>query len=243
MASPVLEDDTFAKEVQDGYAGETMTLRGAVEKTAILGGVCVGTACLGWGMIAKGWFPFWISWLLAGIAIALVIAIAARPSRSPALAPYYAAVEGVLLGAVSRIYETELEGIVLQALITTAAVFFAMLGAYQLGWLRPSRKFVAIVITAALGVGLIYTIHFALGIFGTGLPFVTGNGSGSMIFSGMICVVAALNLILDFGRIEQGAKVGAPRYMEWYSAFALLVTIIWLYIEILRFLSRFRKRD
>mgnify|MGYP002623623264 CR=1 FL=1 len=242
MASPVLDDDTFVKEVE-GYSGKAMTLRGAVEKTAILGGICFGTGWIGWGMMATGWFPYWMTWILAGLALVLVIAIAAKPARSPVLAPYYAGMEGVLLGAVSWLYEAEFDGIVLQALLSTAAVFFAMLGAYRLGWLRPSRKFIAIVIAATLGVALIYAVHFVLSLFGSGLPFVSGEGNGPMIFSGIICIIAALNLILDFGRIEEGAMAKAPQYMEWYSAFALLVTIIWLYIEILRFLAKFRKRD
>lgn len=242
MANPVLEENTFVKEA-DGYAGEAMTLRGTVEKTAILGAVCFGTATVGWKLMAAGWLPFWGYWLLAAGAVGLVIALAVKPSRSPRLAPAYAAVEGVLLGALSAMYEAELDGIVLQALVSTAAVFFAMLGAYQLGWLRPSRKFIAIVMSVTLGVAAIYALHLIGSLFGVGLPFITGDGNGPLIFSGMVCVVAALNLVIDFGRIEEGAKVGAPKYMEWYSAFALLVTVIWLYVELLRFLSKLRKRD
>lgn len=239
MANPVLQSESFTKEVgREGVFGQTMTVRGAISKSFLLGFICFFMAWAAWGSPYAGVLA--PAGGIGGFLIACVLCF--KPKWSAMLAPIYAVLKGLMLGAISSYFEAKYQGIVIQAVGTTAGVFFAMLGAYQMGLIRPTRQFMAIVIGATLGIAVIYLASFVASFFGSSFSFISGNGEFAILFSGVVCVVAALNLIIDFGMIEEGAEVGAPKYMEWYCAFGLLVTLVWLYLEILRLLSKLRSR-
>jgi uncharacterized YccA/Bax inhibitor family protein len=152
-------------------------------------------------------------------------------------------VEGVFIGALSAIFEARYPGIVMQAVGLTFGTMAAMLIAYRSGLIRATEKFKLGVVAATGGILLLYLAQFVMGFFGHSMGFISGNGTMAIVFSAVVVVIAALNLILDFDLIESGAQSGAPKYMEWYGAFALVVTLVWLYLEILRLLSKLQSRN
>ena len=231
MANPVLKSDTFERGLS---SEQPMTINGAIGKTVLLLGICAGTAAFAWGSSPT----FLYGGMIVGIILALILAF--KPTLAPVLAPVYAAAEGVFIGSLSAIFEGSMQGIVTQALALTAGVFCAMLGAYQMRLIRPTKKFMAVVTGATLGIMLFYVASIAMSAFGMKMPIIH-DGPYTILFSLFVCGIAALNLIIDFGLIEEGAEVGAPKYMEWYAGFALLVTLVWLYIEILRLLYKLRR--
>jgi uncharacterized YccA/Bax inhibitor family protein len=162
---------------------------------------------------------------------------------APITAPIYALLEGLVLGSVSAMFEARYHGIALQAVGLTFGVLIALLLAYSSGMIRVTDKFRLGVVAATGGIAVFYFVEFILGFFG--IHFTTVNGSGiiGIGFSVIVVIVASLNLVLDFDLIENGARSGAPKYMEWYGAFALMVTLIWLYFEILRLLAKMRSRN
>ncbi|MEO8353673.1 MAG: Bax inhibitor-1/YccA family protein, partial [Chthoniobacteraceae bacterium] len=157
-------------------------------------------------------------------------------------APAYALVEGVFLGGISAIYEAQFGGIVFQAVLMTFGTLFALLAAYQTGLIKATENFKLGIVAATGGIFMVYIASIVLGFFGIQIPGIFGNGTVGILFSVVVVIIAALNLVLDFDFIEQGAEVGAPKYLEWYGAFGLMVTLVWLYLEILRLLSKLRSR-
>jgi uncharacterized YccA/Bax inhibitor family protein len=147
-----------------------------------------------------------------------------------------------VLGGISALFNSQSNGIVLQAAMLTFGTLFTMLAAYRSGWIRATEKFKTGVIAATGGIFLLYLVSWILGMFGVNLSFMHGGGMLSIGISVFVVVIAALNLVLDFDVIEQGAKLGAPKYLEWYAGFGLLVTLIWLYLEILRLLMKLNSR-
>ncbi len=172
------------------------------------------------------------------VAFALVIFTSFKPGWAPFTSVPYALAEGFVLGAVSHLYEADSSGIVLQALIGTIAVFFGVLFAYSTGLLRATPKFRRTVILATFGIMCVYLVGFIGNLIGLNLAFWNQSGLVGVAISLFVCAIAALNLVLDFDLIEQGAARGYPKQMEWYAAFGLVVTLVWLYLEILRLLSR-----
>jgi uncharacterized YccA/Bax inhibitor family protein len=231
MSNPVLRNKYFDRDLS---SAEPMTISGSINKAAFLLALCAGSACLSWGASPV----FAIGGLIIGFILCLVICF--KPQTSPILAPLYAIAEGMLLGCVSSLFEGQSKGIVIQAILLTAGVFCAMLGAYQTRLIQPTRKFVAVVVGATAGIALFYIASIVLGLFGIQVPFIH-SGPYAILFSLFVCVIAALNLIIDFAVIEEGANAGAPKYMEWYAGFGLLVTLVWLYLEILRLLMKLRR--
>ena len=154
----------------------------------------------------------------------------------------YAIAEGLFLGAISAVYEAQFHGIVLQAVMLTIGVLLAMLGLYTTRIIQPTQKFMMGVFAATAGIALVYLVTIVLGFFHINVPFIHSNGLMGIGFSVFVVIIAALNLIIDFGVIEQGVAARAPKYMEWYSGFGLLVTLVWLYLEILRLLSKLASR-
>src|SRR6266852_3908382 len=183
-------------------------------------------------------------WIWLGAIGGLVVAIATviKKQWSPVTAPVYAALEGLALGGLSARFETTYPGIVVQAVGLTFATLAAMLIAYRSGLIKPTEKFKLGVVAATGAIALYYLIGLGLSFFRVALPGLSGNGTASLVVSGVIVVVAALNLILDFDFIAGGVEAGAPKYMEWYGAFGLMVTLVWLYLEILRLLGNARSR-
>lgn len=158
------------------------------------------------------------------------------------LAPAYAIAEGLFLGAISAMFEAQWNGIVLQAVGLTFGTFIAMLILYRTGVIKATERFKSIVFTATLGIGIFYLIAIVLRMFNIEMPLIHSSGTFGIIFSLVVVAIAALNLILDFDMIEQGAAQGAPKYFEWYASFGLMVTLVWLYLEILRLLSKLNRR-
>jgi uncharacterized YccA/Bax inhibitor family protein len=157
-------------------------------------------------------------------------------------APLYAVLEGLVLGGLSATFEARFPGIVIQAVGLTFGTLFALLLAYKSGVIKATENFKLGVVAATGGIALVYLAGFVLGFFGVSIPYIHGSGTIGILFSLVVVVIAALNLVLDFDFIESGAASGAPKYMEWYAAFGLLVTLIWLYLEILRLLAKLRSR-
>jgi uncharacterized YccA/Bax inhibitor family protein len=176
---------------------------------------------------------------LSGFVIAIVLAF--KQNLAPSLAPAYAMAQGLAVGAVSLAYESMYSGIVVQALAGTFGILGLMLLLYRARIIQATPMFVKVVVFATLGIMVMYLANFVMMLFGARMPFLHDNTPLGIGISVVICIVAALNFILDFDLIEKGAESGAPKYMEWYGAFGLLVTLIWLYLELLRLLAKLRR--
>ena len=227
-----------------GASGEAMTVSGAMGKTALLLALVMGSAAVSWKVaLGNPGITMILLWtgLIGGLVLALVTSF--KNEWSPVTAPLYALVKGLFLGVISMIYAAQFDGIVLQAITLTVAVAVAMLALYTMGLIRPTARFRAIVMTATLGVALFYLVAIVLRLgFHISVPLIHSHGAFGIGFSLFVVGLAAFNLIIDFGTFEEGEQSAAPRYMEWYCGFALLVTLVWLYIEVLRLLSKLRSR-
>ena len=242
--NPALTADTFLAEVQRSPAfarAGTMTLAGTVWKTAFLLLVLLATATLAWrqpphavgGLITVG--------IIGGLVFGLVTSF--KKNWSPVTAPVYAAAEGLVLGGVSVMFEHSYHGVVVQAALLTLATLFGLLGLYMTGVIRATENFKLCVGAATIGIALCYLASMVLHLLGVQVPFIHQGGVVSIGISLLIVSVAALNLVLDFDFIESGVEAGAPSYMEWYGGFGLLVTLVWLYLEMLRLLVKLQSRD
>lgn len=245
-SNPVLSDNTFS---QFGYGSRTdsMTMQGTATKTLILLLCLMATAGYTWlRFFSSGSNPdsvqilMWVG-VLGGLAIG--VATTFKKEWAPVTAPFYALFQGLFIGAISAMLETQFHGIVIQAAGLTFGVLFTMLAIYQSGWIKVTDTFRFGVVAATGGIAVFYLAAMALSFFGVQMSFIFGNGLFGIIFSFFVVGLAALNLVLDFDFIEKGARAGVPKYMEWYGAFALMVTLVWLYVEILRLLSKLRSRD
>jgi uncharacterized YccA/Bax inhibitor family protein len=255
--NPTLSEKRFRDTVLDDVVTQenVMTIKGTLQKFGFLFLLTLGTAFYSWKE-ATGYGnvnTLLMIGVFGSIAIALILVF--KQEWSPYLAPAYALVKGLMLGAVSAFYEYKVasdvdgyydggySGIVFQAIGLTLCVVAAMYLLYKFNIIRATQKFRAIVLTATMGIALFYLVSVVLYYgFNVAPPsFVFQNSALGIGFSVFVVALAALNLILDFDMIEQGAEMGAPKYMEWYSAFGLLVTIVWLYLEILRLLSKLNR--
>jgi len=180
-----------------------------------------------------------------GFILGLIMAFITcfKPAWSPTTAPIYCLFEGLFLGGFSAFINAAYPGIPLLAVSLTFGILFSLLMAYKSGWIQATENFKLGVVAATGGIFLVYLVSFILSFFGGGIPFIHSSGLIGIIFSFFVVGIASLNLVLDFDFIEQGSEDGAPRYMEWYAAFGLMVTLIWLYIEIVRLLVKLRSRD
>jgi uncharacterized YccA/Bax inhibitor family protein len=178
---------------------------------------------------------------IGGFIVAMVTIF--KKQWSPITAPIYALLEGLLLGGVSAMFEMRFHGIAIQAVALTFGTLVVMLMAYRSGLIKVTDNLRLGIVAATGGIAIFYLIQFVLGFFGFRFNAVNGSGPIGIIFSLVVVGVAAMNLVLDFDLIEQGARFNAPKYMEWYSGFALMITLVWLYFEILRLLSKFRSRN
>ena len=249
--NPVLKDSTFL-DIGTGSVvtrdGQTMTLNGTVNKTGFLLLLSVLTAAFAWsktftdsGEMAPGAMIYLIGGAIGGLVLALVTAF--KKEWSPVTAPMYALVEGFFLGSISAIYNAQFQGIVLQAVMLTFGIMFALLFAYRTGLIKATENFKLGVAAATGGIMLIYLATLGLGLFGIQIPYIHESGLIGIGFSLFVVVIASLNLVLDFDFIETGVEAGAPKYMEWYGAFGLMVTLVWLYLELLRLLSKLQSRN
>lgn len=237
--NPTLNNSTFDMFRSESHeSSNSMTIQGAATKTLILLGLCVGTASLTWGMVKGQNIPQAVPWLIGGAIGGFVMGMvtAFKPTWSPVTAPLYALAEGLFLGGISAIFEMRFEGIVFQALLATFGTAFALLMAYQTGIIKATENFKLGVFAATGGIGIMYLAMWIMSMFGMRVNLMAMGGWGIAI-SAVVVIVAALNLVLDFDFIEEAANRGAPKYCEWYGAFGLMTTLVWLYIEILRLLA------
>lgn len=245
--NPALKDSTFL-DLNSGTvvrgAGTAMTLNGTVNKTAFLLVLTLAGALYTWNLASNGaanLMPYILVGALGGFVVAMVTIF--KKTWAPVTAPLYAGLEGVFIGAVSAMFELKFPGIVMQAVGLTFGTLAAMLMAYRSGLIKATENFKLGVVAATGGIAILYLVNIAMGFFGTSMPFIHDSGWLGIAFSGFVVVIAALNLVLDFDFIEKGVEHGTPKYMEWYAAFGLLVTLVWLYLEILRLLSKLQSRN
>lgn len=245
-ANPALSEKIFQNLA---VTEEKMTIQGTVNKSFILVAFLTFAAFYSWqSAYPTGWAidspPVLAQWYLPVILIAfgLSIIIIFKKTWAPLLAPIYAILEGLALGALSAIFEHRYPGIVMQAVLCTSGTFIALLLAYQSRLIKATENFKLGIVAATGGIALVYLIDLALGFFGHKVPYIHENGMLGIGVSLFVTVVAALNLVLDFDFIEKGAEKGAPKYMEWYAAFGLVITLVWLYLEILRLLGKTRSK-
>jgi uncharacterized YccA/Bax inhibitor family protein len=242
-ANPALNDNTFTRNLS--YPEESrMTLMGAVNKTAILLCVLVLAASITWKMVLTGESGAGIFiWggAIAGFIVAVVTIF--KKNWAPFTAPLYAALKGLFIGGISAYFAALYEGIVMQAAGLTFGILFALLAAYKSGLIKATENFKLGVCAATGGIALFYLMSIVLGLFGVNMTFLHDSSPLSIGISVFIVIIASLNLVLDFDFIENGVEAGAPKYMEWFAAFGLMVTLIWLYIEILHLLAKLRGRN
>ena len=235
--NPALSSKTF-KNIEM-FGTETMTIEGTVNKTSISLLLLILSASYTWinpspGLMMLGF--------IGGFILALVTIF--KKIWAPFTVPGYALLEGLALGGISRIFELQYPGIASQAIFLTFGILAALLFAYKSGIIKPTENFKLGVFAATGGIAIMYLISFIMSFFGSGLSLMNPNNASMMSigFSMFVVVIASLNLVLDFDFIEEGAERGAPKYMEWYGAFGLLITLIWLYLEILRLLAKMQSR-
>jgi uncharacterized YccA/Bax inhibitor family protein len=243
-SNPALNDQVFRGE---GAAfGEAMTVQGTVNKTGILLLCTVATAAWTWNIFLHSHSAQAVAPLaLVGVIGGLVFAFATifKKTWAPVTAPIYALFEGLVLGSVSAILEVRFPGIAIQAVSLTFGTMVALLLVYRSGLIRVTDNFRMGIFAATGGIAIFYLIEMVLGFFGVHFTAVNGSGAIGIGFSVFVVIIAALNLVLNFDFIENGARAGAPKYMEWYGAFGMMVTLIWLYFEILQLLSKLRSRN
>jgi len=256
--NPALSEKKFSStvipDVLSTDSGNTMSVKGTLNKFGFLFLLTLGSAYYSWTEYSGGGnaWPLIMVGIFGGLVVALVIAF--KKEWSPYLAPAYALLEGLFVGGISAyfeysaasehdVYKGGYGGIVIQAVGLTFSVVAVMYLLYKFNIIRATQKFKAIVITATCGIALFYLVCWGLSFTSIPLPSFLFQGSAFGIgFSVFVVALAAMNLILDFDMIEKGSEMGAPKYMEWYGAFGLLVTIVWLYVEILRLLSKLSRR-
>jgi uncharacterized YccA/Bax inhibitor family protein len=251
-SNPALGDKTFRDLANGGItdAAGHMTLSGTVNKTGVLLLLTLATACYTWRLFAETRDMSSVGGLLAvglfgGFIVAMVTIF--KQQWAPITAPIYALLEGLALGGISASLEMRYPGIAIQAVSLTFGTLFVLLLAYSSGLIKVTEKFKLGIIAATGGIFVFYMVEMALSFFHVNVfnspTGVNGSGIVGILFSLFVVAIAALNLVLDFDYIEQGVAVGAPKYMEWYCGFSLMVTLIWLYLEIIRLLSKLRSRN
>jgi len=244
-SNPAFRDSIYRSENMHVAYGEAMTVQGTIHRTGILLLCAMATAFWTWSQYLSTRDPSTVAVpMMIGVFGGLIMALVTSFKRewSPITAPIYALLEGLFLGGLSAIAEQRFPGIAITSVGLTFGTCFCLLLAYRSGLVRATPKFTVGIIAATGGICLVYVLSMVVGLFGVQVPGIFGSGLIGILFSLFVVVIAALNLILDFSFIEQGAAQGAPKYMEWYSAFGLMVTLVWLYLEILRLMSKLRSR-
>lgn len=248
-ANPVMTDAAFQRAERLIDQPACMTVQGSVLKSAILVSIVILTGGFAWAQLASGAngsnqsaaAGFMIGGLIGGLITSLIIFFS--PKTSPFVAPVYAAFEGVFMGTLSALFEAKFPGIVLQAVGLSVGVLVMMLFLYGTGIIRVTEKFRLGVVAATGAVCLVYLVSMIGSLVGYPVPYIHSSGPIGIGFSVVVVIIAAINLLLDFDFIERGSKYQAPKYMEWYAGYGLLVTLVWMYLEILRLLAKLRSND
>ncbi|MEQ9453972.1 MAG: Bax inhibitor-1/YccA family protein [Phycisphaeraceae bacterium] len=243
QADDVLRSPSEPQESAPVRATGSMTITGSCLKTLSMFGLVMIAGSFTWDMAMSG-SPNAQAWLFGGAIGGLIVGILTcfKPNLAPITAPIYAVLQGLFLGGISAMYNAQFQGIVLQAVMLTMAVACAMAALYAFRIIRVTTMVRGIIVSATLAVMLVYLASFVLGMFGAGIPFLHDTGPLGIGISLVIVGIAAFNLLLDFDFIEKGSAQGLPKWAEWYAAFGLMVTLIWLYLEVLRLLSKLRSR-
>ncbi len=247
--NPALSEKRFKDTILDNVVSHenAMTLKGTLNKFGFLFLMVMGSAFYSWKEFEGGGNvqPLILIGAIGGLVVAIVLMF--KKEWSPYLAPAYALLEGLFVGAISAYYNfafaDQAPYIVMNAVGLTFGTCIAMYLLYSFKIIKATQKFKSIIITATAGIAIFYLISFALSFFGITIPFLHEGSAMGIGFSLFVVVLAAMNLILDFDMIENGVEMGAPKYMEWFGAFGLLVTVVWLYLEILRLLSKISSRN
>ena len=228
----------FDSTSYEASMGEKMTLDGAVNKTAILLALCFSGAFIGWNIPAL---------MLPGAIVGFILAMVTifrNPAKAGSTAPLYALAQGTFLGGITLMYESAFDGIAIQAIGLTFGILASLLMCYKSGLIKPTENLKLMVFAGIGGIFLLYLVSFIMSFFGSGISLLSPTNGSLMSIGlslGIVCF-ASLSLVLDFDFIEEGAEKGMPKYMEWYGAFSLMVTLIWLYLEILRLIAKMRSR-
>jgi uncharacterized YccA/Bax inhibitor family protein len=247
--NPTLKESAYQGTIFEGIStGETMSVRGTLNKFGFLFLMMTATTLYAWKSFYSGQdpMPLLLTGVFGGLVVALIIVF--KKQWSPYLAPAYALLEGLFVGAVSAYYDYAFKnsypGIIMHAVSLTLLVTLVMYALYHFRIIKVTQKLRSIVVIATISIALFYLITWVLqlGFHVTAPGFLYGSSLLGIGFSVAVICLAALNLLLDFDMIEKGVEMGAPKYMEWYSAFGLLVTLVWLYLEILRLLSKISRR-
>jgi uncharacterized YccA/Bax inhibitor family protein len=244
--NPSLTDKIFTKSLTAEHEG-VMTVRGAINKFGFIFLMTIASAAFSWHAFYEGQSVngYMMGGAIGGLIVALVIIF--KQSWAGFLAPLYGLLEGLFIGSLSAIinaaFAEKYPGIVMQAVALTFGAALAMFLLYNFRIIRATERFKSVIFTATAGIAIFYLIAWVLRMFSIDIPFLHEGSIMGIGFSVFVVAIAALNLIMDFDMIEKGAEMGAPKYMEWYCAFGLLVTIVWLYIEMLRLLSKVASRD
>ncbi len=243
--NPTLSEGRFRDTVINIGSSEAMTVRGTLNKFGFMLIMLMGTAFYSWKEVAnfgENIMGLVLGGAIGGFVVALVMIF--KKEWAKFLAPLYALLEGLFIGAVSAMYEASFPGLVANAVGLTFGVGVSMYFLYSFRIIKATERFKSVVMTATMGIAIFYFLVWILSMFGiNNMSFLHEGSTFGILFSLGVVVIAALNLILDFDMIEQGAAIGAPKYMEWYGAFGLMVTFVWLYLEILRLLSKISSRD
>jgi uncharacterized YccA/Bax inhibitor family protein len=250
-SNPALSEKTFSDLSAGQYGGvidaaNRMTLSGTVNKTGLLLVCTIATAAWTWHLFLQSRdmtdvMPLMLVGLIGGLIFSMVTIF--KKTWAPVTAPIYALLEGLVLGGLSAVFDLRYPGIGIQAVSLTFGTLFVLLLAYSSGLIKVTQKFRLGVIAATGGIMVFYLLEMVLGLFGIQFTSINGSGLMGIGFSLIVVAVAALNLVLDFDFIEQGVQAGAPKYMEWYGAFGIMVTLVWLYLDILILLSKLRSRN
>lgn len=246
--NPALGSSTFEKVAHSSLGEGAMTLQGTVNKTGLLTLIVLVAAMFSWTKFftnpqagAEAVQSYAALGAIGGFIFGMVTVF--KMEWAPITAPIYALLQGLFLGGISALFETQYPGIAIQAVGLTFGVMIAMLVAYSSKLIKVTENLKLGIVSATGAIAIYYLISIVLGLFGIKAPLINDNGWMGILFSLLVVGIAAFNLVLDFDFIEKGVEQGAPKFMEWYAAFGLLVTLIWLYVEILRLLSKLRSRN
>ena len=240
MANPILNENFTEQERV--LQGQPMTVSGTIQITAFLGLILIAAAAFVWSKYSAGYTDMAIMLTGAGVIVGFILALIIAFTRNKYLVPIYSACEGMALGGISASFEASYPGIVTQAVMGTFAALFSMLILYRTGIIRCTDKFRSVIFITTASIAVVYLVNFIGSFFGMHVPGINSSSNIGIAISVFVCAIAALNLIVDFDFIERGAQAMLPKDMEWYGAFGLMVTIVWLYLEILRLLAKLNSR-
>ncbi len=242
MSNPVLNEKFLENERV--LQGEPMSINGSISKSFILFGILLVAAAYTWFLMASGYTDMAgmlaVGGAIAGFILALVIIFTRKAMH--VLTPLYAICEGFFVGGISAMFEASYSGIVFQAVTATFAAVFSMLALYRTGLIRATEKFRSVILISTMSIAVIYLIQIIASFFGRGIPQIFTSSNLGILFSLFVVAIAALNLILDFDFIERGSEAMLEKQYEWYGAFGLMVTVVWLYIELLKLLAKLNSR-